>query len=332
MASPSSFPSVSTTEQDHPSSTSASGEAAEADIPPAETNSSFVDKEAKKSGAWIRYSIEWQDLNGKFKSRQVVEQPGAEVDELGDAASEMPAFEQVSVFQTKHGKDTNVDANLGVGAAPTLYLRIYSVAIIHALRSVVRYYPQQDLSGDIVEVTWPFPVLVHHFDELRDFREACIKKDQSEACIRERHVDTHVGLLLDFLNEELMDNVRSEKELTKTRHRTFDYLWASLKPGTTVYTEIREGPRWLPGVIHSVSGEQLLHSFLSITDSACIRRYLQPRACQVGRQDVGDEVRWEVPGAGVSVLLDRKVRWSERVGEYNNTGRLGRVRNLQVEA
>ncbi|RYP71351.1 hypothetical protein DL771_004839 [Monosporascus sp. 5C6A] len=217
--------------------------------------------EAKQSDAWIRYSIEWQDPHGVFKSRHEVSEHDAEQD-IGDTSrNSLPAFERVSVFRTKHDVETNAEKGKTeekalslTGATPTYYLRIYSVAIIHALRSVVRYYPEQDLSGDVIEIDWPYPVLVHHYDELRSFRKACANKEPSEACVRERHLDKPLELLLGFLDKEVMDSVNAEKERNMRGYTTFDYLWVSHKPGTTIMYERSGELGWEAGIVYSMSG------------------------------------------------------------------------------
>ncbi|RYO75025.1 hypothetical protein DL764_010597 [Monosporascus ibericus] len=219
------------------------------------------DTEAKQSDAWIRYSIEWQDPHGVFKSRHEVSEQDAEQDVGDTSRNSLPAFERVSVFRTKH--DIETDAEKGkteekalslTGATPTYHLRIYSVAIIHALRSVVQYYPAQDLSGDVIEIDWPYPVLVHHYDELRSFREACANKEPSEACVRERHLGRPLELLLGFLDKEVMDSVNAEKERNKRGYATFDYLWVAHKPGTTMMYQESEVHDWKAAIVYSITG------------------------------------------------------------------------------
>jgi hypothetical protein len=151
------------------------------------------------------------------------------------------------------GKD---EALPTLGWLPTYYIRIYSVAIINALRSVVQYYPGQDLSGDFIEITWPYPILVHHYDKLRSFRDAVAKKDPHEICVRERDVDKHLGLLISFLDKEVMDMVKAEQERNNRGCYTFDYMWVALEPGRTVFFSTREGEEGglEPGIIRPVSG------------------------------------------------------------------------------
>lgn len=220
----------------------------------------LTDEDGKQSDAWIRYSIEWRDRNDQFKSRRVVSADNADdVEHNSDQSTEMPAFERVAVFRVTHqagtgdGEREATDATQSqTGTTPEYHLRIYSVGIIHALRSVVRYYPQQDLSGDVIAVHWPYPILVHHYDELQRFQETSAKNPPSKACVRERHLDEHLDLLLRFLDREVMEQVNAEKERNKRGYSTFDYLWVSYRPGTT-YLYLASGElEWRGAVIHSV--------------------------------------------------------------------------------
>jgi hypothetical protein len=226
---------------------------------------SFDSSKPCRSEAWIRYCIEWRDLENRFKSRYEVTEHDFDISNLG-RGSRLPAFERVAVFRTKSG--TNAESSSESegrgkneslptpGWSPTYYIRIYSVAIINALRSVVQYYPGQDLSGDSIEVVWPYPILVHHYNELHSFREAVAKKEPHEICVRERDIDKHLGLLFRFLDKEVMDIVKAEQERNNRDCCTFDYMWVALKPGRTVLFSTREGEEgaFEPGIIHSVSG------------------------------------------------------------------------------
>lgn len=208
----------------------------------------------------MRYSIEWQDQYGGFRSRHVVNEN--QVKDTADSAEEtLPAFERISVFRTKRGardsEETNVAANGAesvTGATPTYYIRIYSVNIIHALRSVVKYYPQQDLDGDIIEIQWPYPVLVHYYEELQAFGELCAEKDPSHICVLEKNVAEPLKLLLEFLDKEVMDQVNAEKERNKRGYYTFDYMWVAYRPGNILMFIRRGGQDWDAGVIHSLVG------------------------------------------------------------------------------
>jgi hypothetical protein len=90
-------------------------------------------------------------------------------------------------------------------------MHIHSKAIINALRSVVEYYPGQDLLGQTIVIPYPFAILVHHEKELGEFREKCNPSKRSEdMCSREKDAYNHLKKLLDFLEETIMPEVRAE--------------------------------------------------------------------------------------------------------------------------
>ena len=243
-----------------------SGESLKASVN-ATKNTEIDSTESSKLGqseAWIRYSIEWRDLDNEFKSRHEVTEHDFDMSNLGRGSS-LPAFERVAVYRVKsspemsssHSGERGQDEARPIpGWLPSYYIRIYSVAIINALRSVVQYYPDQDLSGDFIQIEWPYPILVHHYSQLWSFREAVAKKEPHKLCVRERDVDKHLELLFGFLDTEVMESVKAEQERNSRGCFTFDYLWVALKPGKTIFYNTRAGGEGVfhPGVIHSVSG------------------------------------------------------------------------------
>jgi len=140
------------------------------------------------------------------------------------------------------------------GSIPEQYLRIFSTAIIHALRSIVTYYPAQDLSSDIIEIPRPYPVLVHHYDELVNFRDQHAGKNPAILCSREINATKDLELLLRFLDEQVMGEVKKEIEHNKNGLCTFNHMWLSLKPGTTFLCGTRLDTLDITGVVHSISG------------------------------------------------------------------------------
>jgi hypothetical protein len=138
--------------------------------------------------------------------------------------------------------------------APTLSIRIFSGAIINALQSVVKYYPAQDLTGDTIGVMWPYPILVHHYDELKDFARDCESKDPEILCERERDAGAHLKLLLDYLDSTVMEMVRAEQERNRKGFYTFEGYWVGMKPGTIVATRYFEDKRERGAIVHSLGG------------------------------------------------------------------------------
>jgi hypothetical protein len=174
-----------------------------------------------------------------------------------------PIFELIAKYTTRlvkpegsqaapvEGKES---APPSTSAGPSYSLRIYSSAIINALQSVVQYYPGQDLTGEDIVVRWLYPILVHHYEELSQFRDRCAAKDLAALCTREKNAYDHLGLLLRFLDKHVMADVEAEKERNRNGFETFEGQWVRLKPGTTMINNITRTKDLIPGVVHSISG------------------------------------------------------------------------------
>lgn len=152
-----------------------------------------------------------------------------------------PIFELITRYETggsklEQDRDALKESSAGqnLDSAPSYSLRIYSPAILNALRSVVQYYPSQDLSGSTIEVKWPYPILVHHYDALQQFKVNCDAKSPDELCAREKDASAHITQLLDFLDENIMDRVGAEEERLEEGFHTFENLWIIFRPGATV--------------------------------------------------------------------------------------------------
>ena len=115
-------------------------------------------------------------------------------------------------------------------AVRTLVIR--STAILQALRTVVEYYPGVDLSTDVLRVKEPFCVLVHHYEELKSYREqhkpAGDNQGVHEKCNDEYR---HLGLLLEYLDSQVMADVVAERKRHEKGLVTYDMLWVLFKPG-----------------------------------------------------------------------------------------------------
>jgi hypothetical protein len=237
------------------------------------------------TGPWMRQYVEWRDRrNRTLHGREVV---GIDADvsipsEDQGSSHDLPAFEKVTIFHFGKGKvrggrfgdmesDSDSEFEQPLSEAVKLkqtfsaasdwfktdQIRIYSTTIINALRSVIQYYPQQDLSDNIIKMNWPYPVLVHHYDDLVRLRSEHTGKDPKEVCVRDRDMDRHMDLLISFLDKEVMPMVEAEKERHKRGRFTFDFFWVALKPGRTIFHKIAEAKdvdEWEVGVIHTVSG------------------------------------------------------------------------------
>lgn len=179
--------------------------------------------------------------------------------EFQDADHE-PIFELVTRYLAREsdskkrgsGSPTSVPSPT-INSVPFYFLRIYSPAIVNALQSVVTYYPGQHLLESVINISWPYPILVHHYEELREFKAICETKKPKELCVRERHASEHIGILLRFLDDNIMERVREEEARYAKGCFTFESLWLVYKPGRTVIQKDDHGV-WSPFVVSSISG------------------------------------------------------------------------------
>lgn len=184
---------------------------------------------------WIRYRTELRHrTTGELLYRndsQVRE--GDEDDSFGG----IPVLELVTRYDT-NTSEFKTDGSSGQASwmgqasasAPAYSVKIYSQCIISALQAVVEYYPSQNLSGTSIEVKWPYAVLVHHYDQLLDFKARCQSASPSETCVREKDAPEHIDLLIHFLDENIMERVRAEQKRLKDSFQTFEDLWVAYKP------------------------------------------------------------------------------------------------------
>ncbi|KAJ4410998.1 hypothetical protein N0V82_009102 [Gnomoniopsis sp. IMI 355080] len=220
--------------------------------------STHVDPPGRRT-TWIRYRTELRDgLTGELLRRIDSDTKKGRMD---DTYSEGPILELITRYDTRDSKDAR-DAILSQegswlgqssASAPSYNLRIRSMAIINALQSVVEYYPGQNLSGNTVEVPWPYAILVHHYDQLKDFKSKCQSKGVSELCVREKNAPEHIDHLIEFLDENIMERVIAEKSRLRRGFYTFEDIWVAYKPGRTV-ADLTDEDKWQPYVISEVTG------------------------------------------------------------------------------
>ena len=136
-------------------------------------------------------------------------------------------------------------------------LKINSPAIITALKTVVGVYPGQNWMEDSVTIPEPFAILVHHEEELRDYRGQfgpgkAASKD--EVCERKNYSYEHLTILQDFLQDRIGASVEAERQRHKRGVATFEMLWLLLKPGQDVYNDTEHEGHLNAYVIESVTG------------------------------------------------------------------------------
>lgn len=202
----------------------------------------------------IRYRIEYvENTTGNVLHRQ--ETKGLNLDDEAGADGET-VFELVTTIRTgqKNADDKSAFQAIRGGSTANVSMHVLSNSIIHALRSVVQYYPGQDLSSDPLKIDSPYAILVHHYDELMEYREK-VKPDVSkELCYRDRNAYEHIGVLKSFLDEHIMPAVEAERARNKRGAFTFDMYWVLMKPGAAYRSSWKEDDEEYVGIVHSLTG------------------------------------------------------------------------------
>lgn len=137
-------------------------------------------------------------------------------------------------------------------------ITIYSPALIKVLRRVVSYYPEVYLAGSSITLREPYCMLAHHMKELEDFQRTYRSSEMQdvpnpghygddferrEICDEETY--NHIIVLRDVYAATHGDRIEKEEErhAHKPPLATFPMLWLLLKPGATVYAEVK-GKLW----------------------------------------------------------------------------------------
>ncbi|KAK7984336.1 hypothetical protein PG989_011738 [Apiospora arundinis] len=208
---------------------------------------------ALSTSSGIRYRTEYRHRVTKHLIREETsDKPHKHLSDTGH--TQELVFEVVQTYLFIPNA-SNKDNNLAIHTVtePLNSIRLYSPAIINALRAVVQYYPGQNLDGDII-IQSPYCILVHHYDELQEYAKERSSKQPENLCVRDRSIGEHMKLLIHFLEETTMEGVRAEMERNAKGYYTFNHAWVMNKPGKTVVEKSLSDKNWRPGVIKSISG------------------------------------------------------------------------------
>lgn len=117
-------------------------------------------------------------------------------------------------------------------------IEIKSRAVIHALRTVIGYYPDFSATGDVIRISEPFEPLYHYRQELQEYRDQFVRgSGAAEECKEDSNVADDIGILLrvfDDLCGQSIKNELSRHQLPKPTC-THDMLWMLFKPGEDYY-------------------------------------------------------------------------------------------------
>ncbi len=113
---------------------------------------------------------------------------------------------------------------------PYTVLKIHSLHLINALREVIRYYPSLNFSSVPVTIPEPFMPLVHYMKELEDYKMNHPQGHNEDFILT---TNSHIDVLLGFLNQRLGQELRLERErhMRQPPVATYEFLWLLFRPG-----------------------------------------------------------------------------------------------------
>lgn len=125
------------------------------------------------------------------------------------------------------------------------------------LRSVITYYPSQDLTGDFLVFAEPYAALVHYLPQLQNITKLnnvhTTLTDDSHGAKNTPKYGTetiqHLAILLEYLEPFYARSIAAiQAKLDKpTAVITWKNLWLLYKPGQEVYIDYRG--KWRSGVV-----------------------------------------------------------------------------------
>jgi hypothetical protein len=144
--------------------------------------------------------------------------------------------------------------DLKVEKVKEVFMEIYSQPLLEAIRQVVDYYPNQNLSGDVVLIHEPYCVLIHHEKELRKLHQKLSSHGKERTSVDIETVK-HLEVLLDFLKPHFDRIVLPIERRLQNKVPTidFDSLWYLLRPGILAYCQY--AGEWIGCVIMGVKGQ-----------------------------------------------------------------------------
>lgn len=231
--------------------------------------SAHEENHEKPQRARIGYRVEVKDpLTNVIMSKKISPEPVADDSFINRRETlDEPIFEHVTTYKARRSTDKasttskaeeedGPDLPEALESTRSYSIVIHSAAIINALRAVVSYYPSQDLSGDSLRIEWPYRVLVHHYDELVGFKTEVTLKSPEDLCVRERNAVDHLDVLIHFLDDSVMMDIRAEAERIKKGFVTYENLWYHFRPGCAVVTQglADEESQWSTYVVRSIEG------------------------------------------------------------------------------
>jgi hypothetical protein len=210
----------------------------------------------------VRWRVNYRNIETNDLVYEAFGDQEGDADVQGNLPQGEPSFEIIKLYHTKQEKEDSASKSDSKGPPPPAIhlgppkysISIHSEEIINALHSVVKYYPQVKLEESPLTLRFPYAMLCHHYDELEKFAITCRDRDPSTACDLEKNAYGHISLLLSYLDDCVMPQVRAEQELNRRGSYTWRWMWVGRKPGRTIFSRTREAEGWYASIIYDMTG------------------------------------------------------------------------------
>lgn len=213
---------------------------------------SDLDASLPSSSEAIRYRAEFLGEHDRTVVHSITQsEPLQEPNEAhdspdADGSGSRPVFDAVTMYTCKMVSGTSgipgYAEHLGAHVRMELSslqgqrrIDVFSEYLVHAIRSVVSYWPALNLvSGSQLSIPEPYSLLVQYSEQLNDYAATCVPDDNGRICEKKMLVKEHWQMAQKYLDENIMAAVFRERERHERGFATFEHLWLLFKPGTDV--------------------------------------------------------------------------------------------------
>lgn len=131
-------------------------------------------------------------------------------------------------------------------------IEILSPAVQEVIRNSLDYYPDLPDVHQPLKLCWPWPVLGHCDEGLKDYQSDFEKRQCYDMNCAGRYLHRHIGIVRDYFRETHGEALAQELERHTRGMATFGLLWYLLRPGEDVLYDRHDINEYEPYVIRNV--------------------------------------------------------------------------------
>lgn len=132
------------------------------------------------------------------------------------------------------------------------FIEIMSPAVLEALRSVVEYYPGENLVTRSIKVYWPYPMLTHHDEALEQYQKKFEKPSCTKSDCSGQYASEHISIIREFVHKSTGMSIAEERKRHERGFASFEMLWLLYKPGDDVLWDRFTYGEYEPWVIRTI--------------------------------------------------------------------------------